>query len=394
MKKKLKIAIYSGSIPSTTFIEQLIKGISEKHTVYLFGKEKEHVPCLNSNIKTFSYGDSTFRNIFQAFIRTLLLLFKYPKRFVVLINQIQKQHSRYRKRQSWIKIAPVLLNLPAVFHIQWAKDLENWMFLQELEVKIVLSLRGAHINYSPIAEINLANSYKKNFPKVDAFHAVSEAIKIEAQKYRAAPDKITVIHSLLPQSTFDLFKLPQKKHDDLLRIISVGRHHWKKGYTTALDACKILKERKIPFIYTIVAQGKVPEALFVQRHTLDLCKEVIFEKGIEQSKLFQIMQQNDVLLLPSLEEGIANVVLEAMAIGLPLISTDCGGMSEVVLSNITGWLVPVLDQEKMAEQLICFNETLPIKKREIIENAFVFVNERFNNKNEINSFVKFYQKII
>ena len=64
------------------------------------------------------------------------------------------------------------------------------------------------------------------------------------------------------------------------------------------------------------------------------------------------MRSFDVLLLPSLNEGIANVVLEAMAIGVPVISTDCGGMSEVVILDTTGWLLPVRDSKAIAKGLI------------------------------------------
>ena len=69
------------------------------------------------------------------------------------------------------------------------------------------------------------------------------------------------------------------------------------------------------------------------------------------------MQDFDLLILPSLNEGIANVVLEAMALGIPVISADCGGMSEVVLPNETGWLVPVRDSEAMGEAIIEFTQT-------------------------------------
>ena len=74
---------------------------------------------------------------------------------------------------------------------------------------------------------------------------------------------------------------------------------------------------------------------------------------LPQDELFEIMRSFDVLLLPSLNEGIANVVLEDMAIGIPVISSDCGGMPEVVIPNTTGWLVPVRDSKAIAKNNCC-----------------------------------------
>ena len=150
-----------------------------------------------------------------------------------------------------------------------------------------MSLRGAHINYSPIANPALAAMYKTYFPKFDGFHAVSDAIGLEAQKYGAEASKITTIHSLIPQATLDLYKLPSEKKDNKLNIISVGRHHWKKGYTVALDACKILKDKEIPFLYTIIASGKTPEELLFQRHDLGLVEEVFFLDAMPQKNIFK-----------------------------------------------------------------------------------------------------------
>ena len=60
------------------------------------------------------------------------------------------------------------------------------------------------------------------------------------------------------------------------------------------------------------------------------------------------MQEASLLLMPSLEEGIPNVVVEAMAIGLPIISTDCGGVPELITKDKEGWLVPTRNPQALA----------------------------------------------
>ncbi|MDT0552265.1 glycosyltransferase [Urechidicola vernalis] len=424
MAKKLKIAIYSGNIPSTTFIEQLISSVSQHHQVLLFGRKtkkyqvpKNKLQKTNSKsvfskgkhsgevnetlekeresvIREYAYGTSTFQNILLTSIRTLLLAIRFPKRLKTLFTQIRKQGSIYKKRQAWFKITPILLYLPDIFHIQWAKETEQWLFLQALGVKVVVSLRGAHINYSPIANKTLANSYERIFPKVDAFHAVSEAIAKEVQKYVIGQEKIHVIHSLLPENTFDLFTLPKEKDSKHINILSVGRHHWKKGFTTALDACKLLKDEGVSFTYTIIAGGIVLEELLVQRHELGLLKEVQFKISLPQQEVFQSMKNSDVLLLPSYEEGIANVVLEAMAMGLPVISTDCGGMEEVVISLETGWIVPTLDSEEIAKSLRSYLNVSDKIKRVMISNARKLVLEKFDAVKNGALFLEMYHHIM
>ena len=81
-----------------------------------------------------------------------------------------------------------------------------WLAILALGIKLVLSLRGAHINYSPIADLKLADMYRKNFPKVDAFHAVSKAIALEAQKYGAQKSNISVVYSGLDLDVNKVFE--------------------------------------------------------------------------------------------------------------------------------------------------------------------------------------------
>ena len=390
MNKQLKIAIYSGAIPTTTFIENLIEGIASSHIVLLFGKQIRKPKYSNKFIHCYPIYSNKFSNLLLTKWRVLLLMLMYPKRFLILWDQLKTKKGFYSKFNWLSRYVPVLLHLPDIFHVQWAKDLEHWMFLKEQNVKVVLSLRGAHINYSPIANKILADSYRKNFPNVDAFHAVSGAIRKEAQMYGADPKKIFKIHSLISQRTFDLFRTIEKKKDPVLKIISVGRHHWKKGYATALDACSVLKSKSISFKYTIIAGGNVPEELLIQRDQLNLKNEVHFMDLLPQDEMFNEMLANDILLLPSYEEGIANVVLEAMAMGLPVISSDCGGMKEVVIAGETGWLVSMLDSKKMARALINFKQSSSEELNIITLSAYNLVSKNFKKQINILDFNSFY----
>ena len=64
------------------------------------------------------------------------------------------------------------------------------------------------------------------------------------------------------------------------------------------------------------------------------------------------MKQSDCLILPSVQEGISNVVLESMAIGLPVISSDCGGMKEVINYGKNGFYFPARDSITLEKLLL------------------------------------------
>jgi colanic acid/amylovoran biosynthesis glycosyltransferase len=75
------------------------------------------------------------------------------------------------------------------------------------------------------------------------------------------------------------------------------------------------------------------------------------------------LQQADAFLLSSLSEGISNAVLEAMACGLPVVTTDCGGMREAVTTNVEGFVVPVRESEQMSQALATLCEDAALRTR-------------------------------
>lgn len=393
--RPLKIAVFSGTIPSTTFIEKLITELSKHHKILLFGVKGKVKKYDSTNIKVYDTPKSHFKNLMISLYRVLCLLIKNPKAILILYKEVKKYQTLYRK---WIwvtKFLPIVLYKPDILHIQWAKNLPHYFFLKsDFNIKIVLSLRGAHINYSPIVNNQLAKQYKNLFPKIDGFHAVSKAIAKESEIYGAKKEKVKVIYSIVSDLFFKAYKTPHQSKNKKLKIVTVGRPHWIKGYRYALEAMQVLKEKNIDFCFDIIGIDKQQEELLYQIHQSGLKNYITLLPKIKQTELIERLKAYDVFLLSSLKEGIANVVLEAMALGLPVISTNCGGMNEVIIHNKTGFLVPIRDKSAIAEALITFNNLNVIDKKLIIENAHLKIKEQFKIEEITTKFCELYDSIM
>lgn len=395
----MKIGIFSGEIPPPHFINLLVCNIAEKeHQVFLYGSLKDN---------NFHYNNSYIllkakpNNKVNIFLTSILLIIKliYNERSLssLLLLQIWRHE---KKIHSFIKrcctVIPPFLDGLDVFHIQWAKTLAIYPeFIDQLKCPIILSLRGTHINVSPLADEDLATLYRKYFPKINGFHAVSQSIIKEAMKYGADCNKITFIHPAIDRILLD--DKPEKsdaKNSDILHIISVGRCHWIKGYTVALEAMAILKKRGINFYYTIIAGGRDHENIHFQIHDLGLSEYVTFINGLPHDKVIERVSESDLFLLPSVEEGISNAVLEAMALRVPVISTDCGGMAEVIRNGENGFIIPVRDPDSTVQAIQNFQHLDEARKMVIVNNARETIIQNHLMSVQIDRFKSFYYNII
>ncbi|MCK7589892.1 glycosyltransferase family 4 protein [Subsaxibacter sp. CAU 1640] len=386
MNKSLKIAIYSGEIPSSTFIERLVNGLSNSNiSIYLFGAKYKTINYATS-VKVVAYRHNKLSKLLH-FLKYNLLLFLFR-------NEDKKKLDRIivdlygNNLYSKVKSYPVLWHRPDVLHVQWAKSLEEWVWVKEFNIRLVLSLRGAHINYSPVADEALADSYRQSFPKVDAFHAVSWAIANEAQRYGAKKDLIKVIYSGL-----NLQANSFSKSNSIFKIVSVGRPHWVKGYHYALDACNLLVSRGVDFHYEIIGGNSDIELLY-HLSDLNLTNHVHLEDNLPFDKVKTKIQSADLLLLPSLKEGVPNVVLEAMALGTLVLTTSCGGISEVITDNYNGFLIPIRDSKKMADVIMEILQLPNSRVEKIIEAAKKTIKLQHTEKQMIESMVALYHSVL
>ncbi|WP_179319491.1 glycosyltransferase family 4 protein [Winogradskyella helgolandensis] len=392
MKPPLKIAIYTGLIPNTTFIETLISGVAKEYDVLLFGTVKKKTRYASKRITIIDTPTSLYKNIPLTLWRALKLGIKHPKRLSLAIKEAKTYSTLYTQWLRFSRFVPVLLYAPDIFHLQWTSRIDRWMFLKSAyPCQIVVSLLGSQAAILPYINPEVFNRYQRCLPKVDAIHSISGHLGSQATNFNVRSEGVYVISTPIPTAAFTYYKPFEKRDFKPFQLVSVGRYHWVKGYRYGIQAVQQLIQSGVDVHYTIIAAGNIPEDLLFQVNQLGLQDYITFKPGLSQTALFEHLQTYDALLLPSLSEGIANVVLEAMAIGLPVISTNCGGMAEVVITEKTGWLVPVRDAKALANAVVDCMQVEEQHKRNMVQQAYDLVNANYHETHSISKMLRLYE---
>ena len=361
MKEPLKIIIFDGSFKTTSFINRLVNVLAERHQVFILGFNDQ----LTHRIDNVHYVPLGSNENKSRFVRTSLCYALQSGSMSRVFSTFAKLIKGQRRLLQEQNLLFVLNRInPDIIHLQWVSALP-WFeqVLVDQKIPLVLSQLGFQNNVRPF--VDSANfKYLQNwYPKIAGFRSVSKAITVNSDKIWSSFTKIDrVIYEGLSLEEVPFFE--GYSHSAFLKILSVGRGHWIKGYDYALQCCSLLKQKNISFQYTIVGGSGVEELQFVI-NDLGLEDCVFLVSQIEQKEVFKLMQKSSLLLIPSLEEGIPNVLIEAMALGLPVISTDCGGVSELIDNDINGWVVKIRDPQAIAESIITFSKLSLVRIDEV-----------------------------
>lgn len=140
-------------------------------------------------------------------------------------------------------------------------------------------------------------------------------------------------------------------------ILSIGRLMEKKGFADLIEACRILQEREVKFRCEIIGEGPLEPALREQIERAGLTSVVALAGPLPQAEVTRRLAGSTVFALPCVAEAgggmdnLPTVLMEAMAASLPVISTELGGVPEMVLEGRTGFLVPERQPAALAEAL-------------------------------------------
>ena len=383
----MKIVIFDGTFKTTTFINRLCEGLTFNHKVYILGFNES----LDAKIKNITYVSLGSNDSKSRFLKTSIGLrgFRITQQ-VKLFSLLLKGKKRIIKEENLQLIINKIQ--PDIIHFQWVSVLSYLKNLKHPKhTKTIISQRGYHINVRPF--INQDNKVFLNevFSKLDGFHSVSKAIQEKSNEIYTSPLKIDhVVYSGFDTDSFRFKKTwntNKKKH-----ILSIGRYHWIKDYRSAILAMSILKEKQISFHYTIVGVHNPEELLFLV-NDMNLKDSVTFLNSIPQEEVYEKMLESDLFLLPSVEEGIANVCVEAMLSKLPVLSTDCGGMSELIVDSETGFLVPTRNPKALADKISIFSKLQEIDILQLVNAAYIKATTQHTSKQMVDGMISLYKKV-
>jgi glycosyltransferase involved in cell wall biosynthesis len=171
--------------------------------------------------------------------------------------------------------------------------------------------------------------------------------------YGDAASGVTRIYNGLDLTRFDL--MPATRAGDA--ILAVGRLVEKKGFDVLIDACAILRERGVQFRCRIVGDGVDGASLRDRIERLDLGSLVQLEGPRPHANLIGLFREAAVFVAPCIvaadgdRDGLPTVLLEAMALGTPCVSTAVTGIPELAHDGETGLCVPPRDPEALADAL-------------------------------------------
>ncbi|SDS29289.1 colanic acid/amylovoran biosynthesis glycosyltransferase [Paenibacillaceae bacterium GAS479] len=225
------------------------------------------------------------------------------------------------------------------------------------------------------------NAYDFLFNTGDLFLPISDNWKNKLLELGCNQSKILVHRMGIDTSKFT-FELRNLQDNETVKCTTIARLVEKKGIEFGIRAIASLV-RDFPSIhYNIIGDGPLKNELSNLINDLGVSDHVHLLGWREQDEVIKILKDTHIFLAPSVtaqdgdQEGIPVVLMEALSMGIPVISTIHSGIPELILDNEFGYLVPEKDVQALAERILylCLNShkwsVMGIKGRDFVENHY------------------------
>ncbi len=235
-----------------------------------------------------------------------------------------------------------------------------------------ITLVGKDQTYAPVVTFSINES--------DAITAVSDNLKEETYKYFNIEKEIIVIPNFVDT---DRFQHSNKEHFKKMlapngeRILAHVSNFRKVKRAEDVVTMFAKVHEKIPSKLLMIGDG--PERQNIEEHcrTLNICNDIRFLG--KQEQVDEILSITDLFVLPSQYESFGLSALEAMACGVPVISTNAGGLPEINVQGVTGYMSEVGDTDDMAQhaiEILSNDNKLQTFKENAIAHAKTFSRQR------------------
>lgn len=213
---------------------------------------------------------------------------------------------------------------------------------------VVTTLRGQDVNLQgKVPLLRLISRFSVRLSSITV--CVSESIvKKMVSAYPEYASRIRHIPNGVDPDLLSISRSPSAA--GIFRILFAGNLIPVKDPTTLLKAAASLSRHTVIALH-ILGDGPERELLEHLAADLELSAHTMFHGTLPPSEVPGFLASSDALVLPSLKEGRPNIVLEAMAAGVPVVASDIDGVNELISNNRTGILFPPGNDQSLAEQL-------------------------------------------
>ncbi|MFC5195472.1 glycosyltransferase family 4 protein [Bizionia hallyeonensis] len=374
---------------SETFFNSKIQGLLENgFIVVLFtGPCNETYPhCEHKK------SPKVQKNLFLQLINMFWVGFTLLPYLKTVVNyyKLEKNYGSSSKRI----IEKIYLNSPLLqFRGDWLHygfatlAINNEFVAQAVDAKMAVSFRGFDIDVYPLKH---PGCYDLLWQRVDHVHTISTYLIERA--YDLGLPKATPFQKITPAIALETFPWQSiKTFNTPIKMLTVSRLHWIKGLLETLEALAVLKQKGILFQYTIIGSGALYESLAFSIHQLDLRDSVVLQGQQAHDVVLQAMHTTDMYLQYSHSEGFCNAVLEAQGAGALCFVSDGGGLTENIINDQTGWVVPKRQPSLLAKRLEQVIGLTDIEKLKVREQARLHVMSHFGLEEQNKQFILFYQ---
>lgn len=231
---------------------------------------------------------------------------------------------------------------------------------REFDLPVTVTARGTDLNLIP--EYSIPRKLIQHAARrADGLITVCEALKTRLVELGLPPERVTVLRNGVDLDLFrPLDRVQLRKEFGITRrtLGSVGHLVERKGHHHVIRALANLPDTQLIIV------GAGPERAALERLAAEVrvSDRVVFLGAVDQERLPAIYNAIDALVLASSREGWANVLLEAMACGTPVVASPVWGTPEIVASSEAGVLMPSLDAEGVVAGVLRLFRDLPSRR--------------------------------
>jgi colanic acid/amylovoran biosynthesis glycosyltransferase len=380
----MKIAYIIGEFPSlseTFILNQIIGLIALGHEVNIYAQKPKKLSKIHQDIINFRLLSYTFyhpripRNYLIRLFKILYLLIKscFKSRSFILIKLLKSTHlgnqnvflNTFYYSISFLEEKGIY----DVVHCHFGhlgiigNQLKN---IGAFEGKICTTFHGWDMTEFLTMSDSLV--YRQLFDEGSLFLPISNHWQQKLVDMGCQKQKIKVHHMGIDCKKFTYISR-ENTNKRPVTIITVARLVEKKGIEYALRAIAIAHQQTQSFQYQIIGDGPLRGELEALSTHLGIGHRVKFLGGQPQEYIIQMLNTSNFMLAPSVtsrsgdQEGIPVVLMEAMATGLPILSTMHSGIPELVEDGVSGFLVPERDVNALADKIIYLIENPQVWSR-------------------------------